>query len=281
MAGGREERARKARVRATFDLASSGYDRASLRFFREGAAQLVSFVPVEPGHRVLDVATGTGWVALAAAARAGPRGRVVGIDLSPGMIARAREKARRREFPTVTFRLGDVQRLPYRSATFDTVFAAQAIFFMPDPMRALREWRRVLKPGGRLAISSQGRTAFQPMMKMYWKLLKRYGLRIPSPSGPAFETAAECRRYLRAAGFRDIMTSVINLGYPLPDADAWWTIVRHTAMGGGVRRLAPKDRPRFRREHLRQVEILRARDGIPLPMPTILAAGRKPETRKK
>lgn len=144
---------------------------------------------------------------------------------------------------------------------------------MPDPLRALREWRRVLRTDGRLAISSQGRAAFQPMMKMYRTPLKRYGVPVPSPSGPDFETTTECRRYLRAAGLRDIGTSAVELGYPLPDADAWWTIVQHTAMGGGIRRLAPEDRQRFRREHLREVESLRLRDGIPLPMPTIFAVG--------
>lgn len=110
MAGSKEDQARKSRLRATFDHACSGYDRSPLRFFREGAVRLASFAGVEPGHRVLDVATGTGWVALAAAAMAGPRGTVVGIDLSPGMIARAREKARRRGLSNVAFRLGDVER---------------------------------------------------------------------------------------------------------------------------------------------------------------------------
>ena len=277
----KEDQAQKARVQATFDRASPGYDRSPLRFFRKGAEQLVSFAAVEPGQRVLDVATGTGWVALAAAAKVGPRGKVVGIDLSPGMLSKAREKARHRKLLNIAFRLGDVQRLPYRSATFDTVLAAQAIFFMPHPLRALREWRRVLKPGGCLAIASQGRMAFEPMMKMYWKLLKQRGVPVPSPSGPSFETARECRRYLQAAGLRDVWTSVTELGYRLSDVNAWWTIVRHTAMGGGIRRLAPKDRPRFRREHLQEVGSLCARDGIPLPMPTIFAAGRKPETRKK
>lgn len=281
MAGSKEDQGRRSRLRATFDRASSGYDRSPLRFFRDGAVRLASIAGVEPGHRVLDVATGTGWVALAAAAMAGRRGRVVGIDLSPGMIARARAKARRQGLPNVAFRLGDVQRLPYRSATFDTVLAGQAIFFMPDPLRALREWHRVLKPGGCLGISSQGRTAFQPMMKMYRRLLKRYSVPVPSPSGPAFETITECRRYLWAAGLREIGTSVVELGYSLPDAEAWWTIVRHTAMGGGIRRLAPKDRPRFRREHLREVDSLRDGDGIALPMPTIFAVGRKPPARGK
>ncbi len=276
----REDAERRARVRATFDLASSGYDRSPLRFFRDGADGLVAFAEVEPRDRVLDIAAGTRWAALAAAVHAGPRGKVVCIDLPPGTIAKAREKARRRGLSNVRFRLGDAQHLPYDTGTCDVVLASRAIFFMPDPERAPREGHRALKPGGRLALSSQGKAAFQPMMGMYWNLLKRYGVRVPSASGLGFEKATECRRYLSAAGSRHIATKVVEFGYPLPNAKAWWTIVWNTALRGGFRRLDPKDRARFRREHTEEVESLRGEHGIRLRMPTILANRRKPERRR-
>jgi len=224
---------------------------------------------------VLDIATGTGWAALAAAAKVGLHGKVVGIDLSPGMVARAREKARRYGLSNVSFRICDAQRIPYRSDSFDKVLAAQAIFLMPDPLRALREWHRVLKPGGVLALASQGKTAFQPMMEMYRKLTERYGVPNQSPSGPTFETAKECCSYLWKAGLRNITSSITELGYPLPSANAWWTIVWNTGMRGRIHQLSQKDLSRFRREHLREVESLSGREGIRLPMPTIFVAGRK------
>jgi len=74
---------------------------------------------------------------------------------------------------------------------------------------------------------------------------------------------------------------VIELGYPLPDAKSWWTIVWNTGLRGGFRRLESKDRLRFRRDHAGEVESLSTAGGIRLPVPTIFARGRKPETAGK
>jgi ubiquinone/menaquinone biosynthesis C-methylase UbiE len=264
-------------VRSTFDLASSGYDRSPLEFFRDGAVRLVEFALVRRGDDVLDVATGTEWAAVAAAAKVGPGGRVVRIDLSPRMIVRARKKARQLRLQNVVFRVENAQRIPYAADTFDKVLAAQAIFFMPKPLGALREWCRVLKPGGSIAISSWGKAAFQPMGKMLFELFERYGIHLQPESGPSFETIKECRGYLKKAGLGNIISSVVELGYALPNAETWWTIVCNTALRGNLRRLNPKDRSRFRRDHLKEIESLRGRDGIQLPMPAIFVTGRKPE----
>lgn len=277
MAQKKEDEELRVGVRTAFDLASSGYDRSPLRAFREGAARLVEFAMVRRGDSVLDAGTGTGWVALVAATKVTPEGRVVGIDLSPRMIAQAKEKARRMRLSNVTFRVGDAQQTPYPVDTFDKVLAAQAIFFMPDPLRALREWSRVLTPGGCIAMACWGRTAFQPMLKMCHELIERYGVRLPPEPDYTFGTVKECRRYLRVAGLHDINSSVVELGYPLPNAEAWWTILWNAGQRGTVRRIPLEDLRRFRRDHLREVESLREHDGIPLLLPAILTAGRKPE----
>lgn len=268
-------RSRRRRVRATFDLASVGYDRSPLRFFRTGAERLVEFAHVNPGDVVLDVGTGTGWSALAAAASTGPGGRVIGVDLSGGMLSKARHKAERAGFRNTRFRIGDAMDLPYPAHSFDVVLGAQMLWFMPNPLHALKEWRRVLRPGGRLGISSQGKAAFQPMMKMYWDLLGRYGLEVPKPSGPTFESVNECRRFLRNAGLREIRSDVGEFGYPLDTAEDWWTIVWNTGLRSGVRRLAPPDRGSFRKEHLKDVSALGASRGVLLRMPLIFVAGQR------
>ncbi len=113
--------------------------------------RLVEKLAPRPGEQWLDVATGTGEVA-ARAARAGAE--VTGVDLSPGMI----EKARRRPEP-VRWELGDAQELRYGEAAFDVVSSSFGLIFAPDPERVAAELRRVLRPGGRLGLTTWCRDA--------------------------------------------------------------------------------------------------------------------------
>lgn len=113
--------------------------------FGQFAPRLVSFAGVTPGTRVLDVATGTGIVATAAAELGA---QATGLDINPGMLAVARQKSDR-----VDWVEGDVAALPFPDGGFDTVFCQFALMFFPDRARAFAEMLRVLKPGGLLAVA--------------------------------------------------------------------------------------------------------------------------------
>jgi len=114
------------------------------------AAKLVKFAAVAAGQRVLDVACGTGVVAITAA-RAGAK--VSGLDLTPKLLERARENAAVASVD-VDFFEGDAEALPYPDASFDVVLSQYGHMFAPRPAIALREMLRVLKPGGRVAFST-------------------------------------------------------------------------------------------------------------------------------
>ncbi len=119
--------------------------------FGPWAPVLVDLAAPGPGERVLDVACGTGIVARAAAARVGPTGRVVGIDLNPGMLDVARA------FPplagaTIEWQEGDAGALPFADAAFEVVLCQLGLQYFPDRSAALREMQRVLVAGGRLAL---------------------------------------------------------------------------------------------------------------------------------
>lgn len=103
---------------------------------------------VAPGQRVLDVACGTGVLARAAARRVEPGGSVAGVDLNPGMLAVAQRVA-----PEVEWREGPADALPYPDRSFDAVVSQFGLMFFPDRVAALREMRRVLVPGGRMAVA--------------------------------------------------------------------------------------------------------------------------------
>jgi SAM-dependent methyltransferase len=138
---------------ASYDGVAPAFDRFSDRFSAPLARRLLDAARVGPGDHVLDVGTGTGVVAFPAAARVAPEGTVLGVDISEEMLATARAKAAGMLDPgNVTFRALDAQALALPDASFDVVVSLFAVHHLPDPLAALREMNRVLRPGGRLAV---------------------------------------------------------------------------------------------------------------------------------
>lgn len=125
------------------------------RLTRSLAVLLLERVPLRAGQCVLDVACGTGIAARLAAPRVAPSGRVVGLDLNEGMLAVARAHASEAAAP-IEWKQGDAAELPFTDAAFDVVLCQQGFQFFPDKPAALREMRRVLAPGGVLALSVFG-----------------------------------------------------------------------------------------------------------------------------
>jgi SAM-dependent methyltransferase len=122
------------------------------------AELLAAAVPV-PGERVLDVACGTGVVSVAAAHAIGPRGQVVGVDLSGQMVEAAARRAQSQRLRQARFARMDAEALELPDAGFDLALCSLGLMYVPDPGVALRELRRVLRPGGRAALAVWGERA--------------------------------------------------------------------------------------------------------------------------
>ena len=144
-------------------------------FTTPAAAALVNYAAIKAGETVLDVACGTGVVAITAALRGAA---VKGLDLAPALLVDARRNAILVDAP-IEFREGDVEALPYADASFDVVLSQFGHMFAPRPEQAIAEMLRVLKPGGRIAFSTW------PPELCIGRLFDLVGRYLPGPPGAA------------------------------------------------------------------------------------------------
>jgi SAM-dependent methyltransferase len=144
--------AHKQRDAASYDAVAADFDYFTERLSDVMADRLVELSHLEPTDQVLDIGTGTGLVALRASSYING-GRVIGIDHSPGMLEQARAKtARRGIVDAVSFRQMDAEQLEFCDQSFDVILSLYALLHFHEPLVALREMHRVLRPGGRIVI---------------------------------------------------------------------------------------------------------------------------------
>lgn len=193
---------------------------------RETTIAMMKLAEARPEQKILDIASGAGQPAIPFAKAVGPRGHVTATDLSAALLAVAEENARGEGITNMTFRQADAEALPFPDASFDTVTCRCGLMFVPDHVKALRECRRVLKPGGR-AVFAVWSTREQPMFAATVGTLKKF-VEIPPPEPGAphafkFAEPGTLRLAMIEAGFdrADEETRKIAGVWPGPPAEFW------------------------------------------------------------
>jgi len=166
-----------------------------------GCGNPQAIAAMKPGETVIDLGSGAGFDCLLAAKQVGPGGRVIGIDMTHEMLAKARENAAKVGAGNVEFRLGELEHLPVADNTADVILSNCVINLVPDKAQVFREAFRALKPGGRLAISDVVNTA--PLSP---ELAADRALICGCVVGAA--PAAKIEAWLKEAGFVDIRVTV-------------------------------------------------------------------------
>lgn len=256
--------------RSGWERAAAYYDEAFGALTRQTADALLDAAHVSTGTRVLDVATGPGPIAAAASARGA---QVVGLDFSPAMIAEAQ-----RRYPAIAFREGDAETLPFDASSFDAVVMNFGLLHLARPEAAIAEAHRVLRAGGRCALTVWSAPEDAIGFGMVLNAVHAHGnANVALPEGPPFfrfSAPDEFTATLERAGFSGVNARTLPLTWRLSSPEGVFDAVSR----GGVRTSAllraqtPEALEAIRAAVRRAVEGY-AKDGLfLLPMPAVLAS---------
>ena len=265
----------KAKAVATYDAAADHFDDAPLAFWeRIGRRTVERFTP-PTGARILDVGCGTGASALPAAQAVGPSGFVTGVDLSARLLDRARKKAKARGVSNVEFRLADMTSLEYPDDHFDAVVSVFSIFFVPDMEGLVRELWRMVRPAGKLAVTTWGPRIFEPAYARWQTAIKQERPDLYNAFNPwdRITDTEAVRRMLHDGGAKNVEVTAEDGVQMLRSAEDWWIIALGSGLRWAIEQMGPEPATRIKTDN---VNWLKANNIDHLETNAIYAVAQKP-----
>ena len=250
-------------VAAVYDRRQSTYDQGKGgRWHYDLAYHLVECADLQIGYRVLDLATGTGMVAIEAAKKIGSSGKVIGVDISSGLLSVAQDKIDRAKLNNITLQLADIEVLDLAENSFDCILCCSALPLLTDVPADLKFWRSFLVPGGKIGLCAFAETAFVHGVVLQ-KVARRYGINITMSNLTG--TLDKCHSLLSTAGYRDIEITTKQYGsYIQLDASAdksWDTSLQHPHCYP-LLKLSPQEQEQAKAEYIKELEALVTEQGI-------------------
>ena len=224
----------------TYNYTADFFDDPALGFWDRCGRRTVELLGLEPGMRVLDVCCGTGASALPAAEAVGDKGRVIGVDLSENLLALAQQKAKALQLGNIEFLKADMTKLPFEQESFDAVIIVFGIFFVPDMEGQVRNLWRLVRPGGKFAVTTWGPRFFEPAYTEWKAALRMLAPELVADFNPWDRiTSVEAVQRLIEEGLagsdkgmgREINVVAEDREHPLKEPEDFWRV----ALGSGLR----------------------------------------------
>lgn len=215
--------------RQVYSMTASKYDEYGCKVFEGYAKPLLDAADLQPGQHVLDVACGPGIPSLMAAPLVSRSGLVTGIDIAPGMVNIAKEKAQEKGFHNVVFQEGDAEALPFPDDSFDVVLCNHGLVHTTDRLKALHEMRRVLKKtSGTLALSVWSTPDRAIVIGIVAKTIRELWPAAVVPGAPMwfdFGVEGVLEKALSDTGFHEIRTMRHNAALEVGNPEEYWDMV--------------------------------------------------------
>ncbi len=245
-------------------------------------AALIEHAKIEEGQTVLDVAGGSGEPGLTVAEKVGPGGSVTCTDAVAEMVEAARDDATRRGLTNVQFRQCTADSLPFPDNYFDAVVCRLGIMFVPDPLVAVREMLRVVKPGGKLALAVWHKSEINPFCYAVTNVMSRH---VDSPAADPnapnafrFAEIGKLANVLKEAGARDVEERVVKFDIQAPiSARQFWAMRSQTSdtLREKLARLSTAEQAQIAGEVEQEVKEFFPHDQMNFPAQMILVTGTK------
>jgi len=218
------------------------------RWYGEVTRQMLDLALIQPGQRILDIAAGAGEPAVSAAERVGPGGYVLATDISEGIVELALQVARERGLKQIETRVMDGEKLDLPDASFDAVLCRLGLMYMPHPVTALREWRRTLRMGGRVAVvvfSTPDRNSWGAMPASIIRQRAQLPPPVPGQPGPfSLGAPGMLEGVFRQAGFADPEIRTVPVPLRMASAAEYVRVAREAfgAFNAMMAHLSPQER---------------------------------------
>lgn len=271
--------------RQTWSAAAPRYDKLSASLFGPTTEAFIEFAGVRKGWKVLDVATGPGLAARAAARRAGEKGSVLATDFAPGMLELAASRPQEKRAAPIEWRQADAQKLDLPGAAFDAVLCQLGLMLFALPDAALAEMRRVAAPGAPVACLVQGRRTAMLFTALVMDAIVARAPHLRAPKGAptlfAFGPDDILEEAFSRAGLQEIVTKRLSGVFRFKSPEDYWTTM---VDGSGRTRamldeLDPVTRAKTQADVLRRAAKRKVGSFIEIPYEFVMARGFAPRKR--